>query len=315
MESVDIVITYLNDSDPVWTESFNKYKEEEINKGIATLNNKQAFGKDRVRDWDTLKYWFRGVEKNCPWVRKIFFIIQGPNQIPSWLNINNSKLRIVYHDEYVPKELLPTFNSRPIEIYTCKIKDLSNNYIRCNDDCYFLNPIPEDMFFKNGKPVMPENRRPFELFDASGVGAPFWGALNNNMKIEKKYLNGKNYTYGITHLQMPCDKNFELQILNIHNEEIMQGLSVSRFRNSFNYNIFLFDNLERLCENTIINNDIFQDSIYTNLKLDLDYNILKTKQCVCINDTDKADKDYINIKKQLIEFFEELFPNKSSFEK
>lgn len=75
METVDIVVTYLNDQDPIWRAAYDKYKDKEIKKGIIPAGNKQAFGIDRMRDWNTLKYWFRGVEKNCPWVRKIFFVV------------------------------------------------------------------------------------------------------------------------------------------------------------------------------------------------------------------------------------------------
>lgn len=32
---------------------------------------------ERYRDWDNLQYWFRGVEKFAPWVRKIHFVTWG----------------------------------------------------------------------------------------------------------------------------------------------------------------------------------------------------------------------------------------------
>lgn len=315
MEPIDIVVTFLDDSDPIWQKSFEEYKDKEIKEGTAQVNNKQAFGKDRTRDWDTLRYWFRGVEKNCPWVNKVIIIVQGPSQVPSWLNTDNPKLRVVYHDEYIPKELLPTFNDRPIEMYTCRIEGLANNYIRCNDDCYFLNPIPQDMFFKDGKPVLPDNKRPFKYFTLGTNGRAFWGALNNNMKIEEEYLNGKDYTYGITHLQMPCDKRFELKILEEQNDKILKGLMTSRFRNINHYTIYLFDDLERICENAIIDDNIFKKSLYISLNPNINWNDLRTKQCACINDTDQADKEYEKIKRQLKDFFEIIFPNKSSFEK
>ena len=28
----------------------------------------------RYRDWDILKYWFRGVEKYAPWVNKVYLL-------------------------------------------------------------------------------------------------------------------------------------------------------------------------------------------------------------------------------------------------
>ena len=33
--------------------------------------------KERYRDWDLLRYWFRGVERFAPWVRRIHFVTWG----------------------------------------------------------------------------------------------------------------------------------------------------------------------------------------------------------------------------------------------
>ena len=50
MEPIDIVVTFLDDSDPIWQKSFEEYKDKEIREGTAQVSNKQAFGKDRTRD-------------------------------------------------------------------------------------------------------------------------------------------------------------------------------------------------------------------------------------------------------------------------
>ena len=31
----------------------------------------------RYRDWDCLRFWFRSVEQNAPWVHKIYFCHMG----------------------------------------------------------------------------------------------------------------------------------------------------------------------------------------------------------------------------------------------
>ena len=123
---IDLVITYLDDNDS-WREKYNYWKQYEIENGIIEASSKQAFGKERTRNWNFLKYWFRSIEKNLPWINKLFFIVQDKDHIPDWLNTDYEKLRVVYHDEYIPKELLPTFNSLTIVMYINLIKDLSNN--------------------------------------------------------------------------------------------------------------------------------------------------------------------------------------------
>ena len=46
-----------------------------------------------------------------------------------------------------------------------KIKDLAEKFIMCDDDFYFINPISVDRFFKDDKPVHPENKIPYKLYD------------------------------------------------------------------------------------------------------------------------------------------------------
>ena len=61
---IDIVVTYLNERDKQWQEDFKYWKDKEIQEGKAELTNRQAFGQERTREWDTFKYWFRGIEQN-----------------------------------------------------------------------------------------------------------------------------------------------------------------------------------------------------------------------------------------------------------
>ena len=104
----------------------------------------------RYRDWDTLKYWFRGVEKYAPWVNKIHFVTYG--HLPKFLNTNNPKLNIVNHKDFIPKEYLPTFSANPIELNLHRIKDLSEQFVFFNDDMFVINKVKSTDFFKNGKP-------------------------------------------------------------------------------------------------------------------------------------------------------------------
>ena len=90
---IDFVILWVDGSDPKWIKDKEKYVEKSVN-GSESDN--------RFRDWDNLKYWFRGVEKYAPWVNKIHFITYG--HLPEWLNLNNEKLDIVRHEDIIDKE-------------------------------------------------------------------------------------------------------------------------------------------------------------------------------------------------------------------
>lgn len=141
MHPIDFVITWVDPSDPKWKEDFKKYSSNPIS-ADARL--------ERYRDWGLLKYWFRGVDKYAPWVNKIHFITYG--HIPEWLDVHHPKINIVYHEDYIQKELLPTFSSHPIELLMHRINGLAEHFVYFNDDFFVMNEINEEDYFLNGLP-------------------------------------------------------------------------------------------------------------------------------------------------------------------
>lgn len=129
---VDFVIPWVDGSDPEWIKEFNKYAP--LEKQVA-----EDSSKERYRDMGLLRYWFRGVEKIAPWVRKVHFVTNG--QKPDWLNLNAGKLHWVKHEDYIPKEFLPVFSANPIELYMHKIPSLAEHFVYFNDDFYFANKL------------------------------------------------------------------------------------------------------------------------------------------------------------------------------
>lgn len=310
----DIIVTYLNERDEQWRKDYEYWKNKEIEEGKQEPTNRQAFGKERAREWDCFKYWFRGVEKNCPWVNKIFLIVQNERHVPKWLDRNNPKLRIVYHDEFIPKELLPTFNALTIGMYIANIPDLSDNYVMSDDDYYFLNPIKENRFFRDGIPVHKDNSILYEPYGGScltGSDNVFFHVLNNDLKFEERY--GRKIKYYIYHLPEARLKSFEKQILTDYEEEILNHNNMSKFRNKNNLCSYMYNDILKLCDKAIID-DPYYNCKYVALKSTLNFDELLDKDMVCFNDTEQLD-DYELTKKKLIEFFEKKLPNKSSFEK
>ncbi len=66
--------------------------------------------------------------------------------------MNHPKLHIVKHEDYIPKEFLPAFNSHVIEMYLHRIKGLSERFVYFNDDMFMIRPLCQTDFFKDGKP-------------------------------------------------------------------------------------------------------------------------------------------------------------------
>ena len=140
---IDFVITWVDMDDPKWKAEFSKYSGKKD-------NEKNGVSDARFRDYGFLKYWFRGVEKFAPWVRKIHFITWG--HLPEWLDTSHPKLNIVRHEDYIPKEYLPTFASRPIELNMHRIEGLAERFVYFNDDMMLGRAVSPERFFKDGVP-------------------------------------------------------------------------------------------------------------------------------------------------------------------
>jgi hypothetical protein len=137
---IDFVLPWVDGNDPVWQSEKEKHH-------AMPLSDERDI---RYRDWNLLQYWFRGVEKFAPWVRRIHLITYG--HLPPWLNTEHPKLHIVNHQDYLPPEALPTFSSHPIELNMHRIEGLASHFVYFNDDMFLTKPTPPTIYFLNGLP-------------------------------------------------------------------------------------------------------------------------------------------------------------------
>ena len=100
------------------------------------------------------RYSLRSLEVNAPWIRNIYIVTNG--QIPSWLDTNNPRVRIVTHEEiFTDKSALPTVSSPAIELNLHHIPDLSDYFIYFNDDVFLGSPVyPYDFMTLNNGQVL-----------------------------------------------------------------------------------------------------------------------------------------------------------------
>lgn len=171
---IDFVITWVDMNDPKWQSEFLKYSKI----GAVTKN---GVSKARFRDNGLLKYWFRGVDKFAPWVRKIHFVTSS--QIPKWLDVTNPKINVVHHEDFIPLQFLPTFNSVVIERYLYRISSLADHFVYFNDDFYIINDVGKERFFKNGLPC------DIAVFDYNPKWSQWYIRVSNNIRLINEHFD------------------------------------------------------------------------------------------------------------------------------
>lgn len=294
-EPIDIIVPWVNPNDPIWRKDFEYWKQKESGQKDAC----------RFRDMGVFNFWFRCIEKNMPWVRYIFLVLASPSQIPNWLNINHPKLKIVYHDQFIPKEELPTFNSSVINCYIPFIEELSDNYILFNDDFFVVKPIAETEYFKNNYPL-----GKFNLSDGKLHGKePWYHNIHNNCNIVSKYFGVKKHIMP-DHGPIAFNKTLQLFIHTKFSGEIKNALSNSKFRKNKNITDWIFYDIQAITKKMIQSNGNQLSFQYVN-----NPNFNTIKKLVCFNDNETLNsKKFDEFRKRVFLYLYKNFPTVSDFE-
>lgn len=327
---IDFVITWVDMDDPKWKEKFYKYSGK-----IDNSSNK--FSEARFRDYGFLKYWFRGVEKFAPWVRKVHFVTD--DQKPEWLNINHPKLQLVSHKDYIPEKFLPVFNSSLIEVYFHKIPNISEQFVYFNDDFFIIDKVNPERFFENGLPkdiatfrtnfgltmyekLLQNNIRLInQHFDKKEVMEKDFDKWFHNSYGSKARLNyllkyyPKFVTLRTPHNAQPYLKSTYEEVWKYCEKELT-GMSVHRFRNKEDYTQELFRTWQ-ICKSNFIPYNTYQDTKMFPLIIKSQKAIHAIREqsykLVCINDNEHI-RNYQQTMESLKQSFEAILPEKSSFE-
>lgn len=332
MEEIDFVITWVDGGDKAWRREKASYDPS-----VGTDDDEV-----RYRDWDLLKYWFRGVEQFAPWVRKIHFITWG--HLPEWLNTEHPKLHIVRHEDYIPAEYLPVFNSNVLEIYMHKIKGLSEKFVYFNDDFFLIrNTRPEDFFIK-GKPCDMLAFQPVVANPANPVMSHLY--LNNSLVLCKYFNKRENvlqhpgnyfklgypplyFFYNMMELAFPLYTGFytvhgpspylksTFEEIWVKEEALLKEMSTHRFRSNGDVTPYLFREWQKLSDNFVPKN-VLKDFSYFNVGAE-NKKLLETitkqkKKIVCINDGD-IGTEFERVKQEVQQAFSNILPEVSSFER
>lgn len=143
---IDLVYLWVDGNDIEWKKQKNEWAER-CGLPVDDIDNAEC----RYIDNEELRYSLRSVAKNAPWINKIFIVTNV--QVPQWLNTSHPKIEIITHEQIMPKDALPTFNSEAIEACIANIPGLSEYFLYANDDFFIGKPVQSNFFYDNdGKP-------------------------------------------------------------------------------------------------------------------------------------------------------------------
>lgn len=160
---MDFVLTWVSDQDEAW----RRAREEAL---AAVDHRLPEEGAARIRNWGTLRYWFRAVETYAGWVRRIHFVTD--TAVPAWLVEQHPKLRVV-PDASLYGDGRMRFNSLAVETCLHRIPDLAEQFVYFNDDFFLSRPLSPRFYFRRGVPY----GYPFP-FTLANTGAHAHAVLN-----------------------------------------------------------------------------------------------------------------------------------------
>jgi hypothetical protein len=271
-----------------------------------------------------LKYSLRSIYFFAPWVNKIYILMNNFKQ-PSWIK-NNDKIVIVEHKDTFPSsKYLPNTNSNAIETTIANIKGLSNHYIYFNDDIFLGKKVKyTDFFTPDGKAKIDDyvlNLR--NVVKDGGEHKLNFGIPQNADKLYK-------------HIPISQIKDSVLEFNKTY-ADYVDWIRMTKKRNDRGFDICEKNNLNSPCQQIhypiakfmylqdkakLVNNEnnvnklfYYVPSIDPTFAKKLNKIFTIRPKFFCINDVETDPKKRKIVSKEMLEFFNEYYPNKPDFEK
>lgn len=290
---MDVVITYVDCNDEAFINEYNKYVKKELKLS-------------RYRSYGVLDLQVKLIRKFMPYIENIFIVVSSLSQVK---DIDLEGCKIITHDQIIPKEYLPCFNSCTIEMFLHKIPELNEQFIYFNDDVFIIDKISKYDLFRNGKPCLhpkiKESENSNAIYSVNCKNAT--KLVSSKLKKDNLY---KDKTVYYEHIFKPMTINSYKNIWSRCNMEIKTSLT--RTRNSKNFNTNLFSNYEVFSENYV---DLKHKYHYISLEMN-PINIknmigLREKPIICINDS-IYDYNFEEAKKKIREVLNWILSKKDN---
>lgn len=231
---IDVVYTWVDNSDLVWQEKYQFHKKQYQDNHISV--GRFAIDDARFENHNELYYSIYSVRKNLDWVRNIYLVTDG--QSPDWLH-EFKDIFVIHHNQIIDNQYLPTFNSHVIEAHLHKIPNLSENFLYFNDDVFVAKPLPMSHFFQaNGLASLFISAKKISDIQKKGLNTS-----TLNASIMSKKLLESHYDICVDnmpiHTYFPLKKSIYEQAWTLFHHEIEQFLP-NKFRTNHDLNMATF---------------------------------------------------------------------------
>lgn len=291
---MDAVITYVDGLDPQWAADY------------AAVIGHAPLAK-RFRDWGTLPYLLRGIEKFMPFVENVHLVVARKSQVPAWVS---NKVHVVLHSDIMPADQLPCFNSCSIEMFLHRIPGLSEQFLYFNDDMFPVAPCRAEDFFPDGKCAM-------GFAKCLGARTLYRKQTQNSDRLARKALGLKpGCLYRRPqHCSSPMLRSASEDVFKAVEGDILA--QVSRTRTPENVNQYVFLDYMFYSGRAIhrrLSNKHLSLAVSSAGKIEK-FLAAPTRSQVCINDVEMSDAQYQALRPRILAAFDRLLPEKSRFEK
>lgn len=222
-ESMDVVYTWVDATDPDWQAAYLDYADKE------SIEFAEAADSRRYLDREELRYSLRALWLYAPFVRNIFIVTAG--HLPDWLDTDHPRIQHVTHADVFPDAAcLPTFNSHAIEACLHRVPGLSERFLYLNDDVFLGREVaPGDFFTQAGlmKSRFAQSSYAWRVPPGEGAWPTDWVSYNANRLIEAQF--GMQFQRKHQHVPMALRKEV-LEEIEAWYPEAIEGTRAARFR-------------------------------------------------------------------------------------
>jgi Stealth protein CR2, conserved region 2/Stealth protein CR3, conserved region 3/Stealth protein CR1, conserved region 1 len=234
---VDIVYTWVNQSDPAWIEK----RKQTLADNAGSQSHCMCLDGIREKEFevlDELRFSLRSVSRYAGFVRKIFIVTD--DQVPAWLNQGNAKIEIVSHREIFGEAgPLPCFNSHAIEARLHHIPGLAEHFLYLNDDFFLGRSVTAADFFQDNEVsrFFPSPRK-IDPAPVSASDLAISSAAKRGQALLKKRF-GKTVSSHILHAPYPLRRSVLFEMENIFPGEFA-ATAAHQFRHQQDHSIAAF---------------------------------------------------------------------------